>query len=171
MSAPRTHALLALLGATSLGEMGCFGDNDGAQPTSSASSVGTPDSGIFDPYQSTGSGSGSTGTGTDSGTAGPGSDNSDPSAGSAETGVGTDSGPTSNSDGPGTTGPSGTGGTGMTDGSSGSGSSGYFGSTGYYGSTGLYGSTGYYDAEPEDDGWYTGLGAVECGDIPLRICP
>ena len=23
----------------------------------------------------------------------------------------------------------------------------------------------------DDDGWYTGLGAVECGDIPLRNCP
>ena len=76
MSGPRTHALLALLGATSLGEMGCFGDEDGAQPTSSVGSVGEPDSGVFDPHESGASTSGSTGTGTASGMPGPASGNS-----------------------------------------------------------------------------------------------
>lgn len=174
MHGRRVHAVLALLGVASVA---CGGEEEGARPTSSAGSVGSPDSGVFDPYESTSGGSSGNDTDADPSNGpsagGPGNPNTMSGPDSAESGDDPSAGPgTGGTPTSGTAGESGsmpTGTSGMPPTTAGSSSTGYYGTTGYYATTGYYDPYGY--ALEDDDGWYTGLGAVECGDIPLRNCP
>lgn len=154
--------MLALFGSASVVPPACVDGNDGAQPSSSAGSLGNSDSDPTEAARETTSSGSSGGT-----TASPNNTTASSASDTLETDAENPGSASDPSGGPDPT----TTGTGRDRGTSSGGSStGPYGTTGYA-SSGYYGSTGYFNADPEDDGWYTGLGSVECGDIPLPNCP